>query len=140
MLLMLWVFHSISLMHLMATLAHAGQSYTTTLGCISRPSRHRLILAGERGRGRQTRRWWMDRSTHCRYAQLAVLCMPLINISILVSAGQEEVVNELVGAGTDVNRKNDRGITPLFVSRAHFVGLFTQFMALQTLCSVKVTY
>jgi len=66
--------------------------------------------------------------------------MPLINISILVSAGQEEVVNELVGAGTDVNRKNDRGITPLFVSRAHFVGLFTQFMALQTLCSVKVTY
>jgi hypothetical protein len=43
--------------------------------------------------------------------------MPLINILILVSAGQEEVVNELVGAGADVNRKNDKGITPLFVSR-----------------------
>jgi Ankyrin repeats (many copies) len=33
----------------------------------------------------------------------------------LVSAGQEEVVRELVGAGADVNRKNDKGITPLFV-------------------------
>ena len=36
---------------------------------------------------------------------------------ILVSAGQEEVVRELVGTGADVNRKNDKGITPLFVSR-----------------------
>ena len=34
-----------------------------------------------------------------------------------VSAGQEEVVQELVGAGADVNRKNDKGITPLFVFR-----------------------
>jgi 26S proteasome non-ATPase regulatory subunit 10 len=33
----------------------------------------------------------------------------------LVSAGQEEVVRELVGAGADVKRKNDKGITPLFV-------------------------
>jgi ankyrin repeat protein len=57
----------------------------------------------------------------------------------LVSAGQEEVVNELVGAGADVNRKNDKGITPLFVS-ALAVCLFTHLMALQTLCSVKVTY
>lgn len=82
----------------------------------------------------------MDRSTHCRYAQLALLCMSLINILILVSAGQEEVVNELVGAGADVKRKNDKGITPLFVSRVLAVYLFTHFMALQTLCSVKVTY
>jgi len=82
----------------------------------------------------------MDRSTHCRYAQLALLCIPLINILILVSAGQEEVVNELVGAGADVNRKNDKGITPLFVSRALAVCHFTHFMALQTLCSVEVTY
>jgi hypothetical protein len=66
--------------------------------------------------------------------------MPLINILILVSAGQEEVVNELVGAGADVNRKNDKGITPLFVSRALAACLFTHFMALQALCSVKVTY
>ena len=82
----------------------------------------------------------MDRSTHCRYAQLTLLCIPLINIIILVSAGQEEVVNELVGAGADVNRKNDKGITPLFVSRALAGCLFTRFMVLQTLCSVKVTY
>ena len=27
-------------------------------------------------------------------------------------------MNELVGAGADVNRKNDKGITPLFVSQA----------------------
>jgi hypothetical protein len=38
--------------------------------------------------------------------------------AVLVSAGQEEVVRELVGAGADVNGKNDKGITPLFVSRA----------------------
>jgi hypothetical protein len=82
----------------------------------------------------------MDRSTHRGYAQSALLCMPLINILILVSAGQEEVVNELVGAGADVNRKNDKGITPLFVSRALAVCLFTHLMALQILCSVKVTY
>jgi len=40
-----------------------------------------------------------------------------INVLVLVSAGQEEVVKELVGAGADVNRKNDKGITPLFVAR-----------------------
>lgn len=38
-----------------------------------------------------------------------------INVLVLVSAGQEEVVQELVGAGADVNRKNDKGIAPLFV-------------------------
>jgi ankyrin repeat protein len=32
-----------------------------------------------------------------------------------VSAGHEDVVRELVGAGADVNRKNDKGITPLLV-------------------------
>lgn len=66
--------------------------------------------------------------------------MILINILILVSAGQEEVVNELVGAGADVNKNNDKGITPLFVSRVLAVCLFTNFIPLQTLCSVKVTY
>ncbi|KAG1761480.1 ankyrin repeat-containing domain protein [Suillus occidentalis] len=30
-------------------------------------------------------------------------------------AGHEDVVRELVGAGADVNRKNDKGITPLLV-------------------------
>jgi hypothetical protein len=34
-----------------------------------------------------------------------------------VSSGHEEVVRELVGAQADVNRKNDKGITPLFVFR-----------------------
>jgi hypothetical protein len=53
--------------------------------------------------------------------------MPLINILISVSAGQEEVVNELVGAGADVNRKNDKGITPLFVSRVLAVCFFHAF-------------
>lgn len=72
----------------------------------------------------------MDRFTHCRYAQMALLCILLINISTSVSAGQEDVVNELVGARADVNRKNDKGITPLFVSRALAVCLFTHFMAL----------
>jgi hypothetical protein len=43
--------------------------------------------------------------------------MFLMNVLFLVSAGQEEVVSELIGAGADVNRKNDKGITPLFVSR-----------------------
>lgn len=33
----------------------------------------------------------------------------------LVSSGHEEVVQELVGSGADMNRKNDKGITPLFV-------------------------
>jgi hypothetical protein len=61
---------------------------------------------------------------------------------ILVSAGQEEVVNELVGAGADVNKKNDKGITSLFVSCLSFccLSLFTRCTALQTLCSVKVTH
>jgi hypothetical protein len=66
--------------------------------------------------------------------------MSLISILILVSAGQEEVVNELIGAGADVNRKNEKGITPLFVSRALAVCLFTHFVALQILCSVKITH
>jgi hypothetical protein len=60
----------------------------------------------------------MDRSTHCRCVRLASLYMFLMNVVFLVSAGQEEAVSELVGAGADVNRKNEKGITPLFVSRA----------------------
>ena len=51
-----------------------------------------------------------------------------INILFSVSAGQEEVVQELVGAGADVNRKNDKGITPLFVFR---------FLCLSTLCVAR---
>ncbi|KAF8963143.1 ankyrin repeat-containing domain protein, partial [Flammula alnicola] len=34
-------------------------------------------------------------------------------LHISVSAGQENVVQELIGAGADVNRKNDKGLTPL---------------------------
>ncbi|KAF7424687.1 hypothetical protein PC9H_009998 [Pleurotus ostreatus] len=33
--------------------------------------------------------------------------------TILVSAGHEEIVRELVGAGADVQRINDKGLTPL---------------------------
>jgi 26S proteasome non-ATPase regulatory subunit 10 len=38
-------------------------------------------------------------------------------LSGVVSAGQEDVVRELVGAGADVKRTNDKGLTPLCVSR-----------------------
>ncbi|KAF9532673.1 ankyrin repeat-containing domain protein, partial [Crepidotus variabilis] len=34
-------------------------------------------------------------------------------LHIAVSAGHEAVVQELVGAGADVNKKNNKGITPL---------------------------
>ena len=34
-----------------------------------------------------------------------------------VSAGHEDVVRELVGAGADVKRTNDKGITPLCVNK-----------------------
>ena len=67
----------------------------------------------------------MDRSTHRRCARPASHCMSLMNALFLVSAGQEEVVNELAGAGADVNRRNDKGITPLFVSRAPTVSVFS---------------
>jgi len=36
-------------------------------------------------------------------------------LHVAVSSGHEEVVRELVGAGADMNRKNDKGITSLFV-------------------------
>ncbi|KAJ7590226.1 hypothetical protein C8J56DRAFT_783512, partial [Mycena floridula] len=32
---------------------------------------------------------------------------------ILASAGHEDVVQDLIGAGADVNKRNDKGITPL---------------------------
>lgn len=31
----------------------------------------------------------------------------------IASAGHEEIVQELIGAGADVNQRNDKGITPL---------------------------
>ncbi|KAI9566838.1 ankyrin repeat-containing domain protein, partial [Boletus coccyginus] len=34
-------------------------------------------------------------------------------LHIAVSAGHEEIVQELVGAGADVNQRNDKGLTPL---------------------------
>ncbi|KJA25039.1 hypothetical protein HYPSUDRAFT_135397, partial [Hypholoma sublateritium FD-334 SS-4] len=34
-------------------------------------------------------------------------------LHIAVSAGQENVVQELIGAGADVNRQNEKGMTPL---------------------------
>ncbi|KAJ7672279.1 ankyrin repeat-containing domain protein, partial [Mycena polygramma] len=34
-------------------------------------------------------------------------------LHIAVSAGHDEIVQELVGAGADVNRKNNKGLTPL---------------------------
>ena len=32
---------------------------------------------------------------------------------LLVSAGNEDVVRELVGAGADIKKPNDKGLTPL---------------------------
>ncbi|KII89692.1 hypothetical protein PLICRDRAFT_107568, partial [Plicaturopsis crispa FD-325 SS-3] len=34
-------------------------------------------------------------------------------LHIAVSAGHEEIVRELVGAGADVNNRNNKGLTPL---------------------------
>lgn len=44
----------------------------------------------------------------CKHSAVMNSCSP-------VSAGNEDIVRELVGAGADVNRKNDKGITPLSV-------------------------
>jgi hypothetical protein len=35
---------------------------------------------------------------------------------MLVSAGHEDVVRELVGAGADVNKKTEKGLTPLYAT------------------------
>ncbi|KAF9790637.1 ankyrin repeat-containing domain protein [Thelephora terrestris] len=37
----------------------------------------------------------------------------ILLLSVLVSAGNEDVVRELVGAGADVKKPNDKGLTPL---------------------------
>ncbi|EEB88259.1 hypothetical protein MPER_14004, partial [Moniliophthora perniciosa FA553] len=34
-------------------------------------------------------------------------------LHIAVSAGHENVVQELIGAGADIMKKNDKGLTPL---------------------------
>jgi hypothetical protein len=57
-----------------------------------------------------------------RHSTLPVRTHPCIHVmhsrlSGVVSAGQEDVVRELVGAGADVKRTNDKGLTPLCVSR-----------------------
>jgi len=65
----------------------------------------------------------VDRTTYCRWVRPCLTLDFQINVLVLVSAGQEEVVKELVGAGADVNRKNDKGITPLFVARVPSVSV-----------------
>ena len=65
----------------------------------------------------------MDRTAYCRWVRPCLDLDFQINVLVLVSAGQEEVVKELVGSGADVNRKNDKGITPLFVSRVPSVSV-----------------
>jgi 26S proteasome non-ATPase regulatory subunit 10 len=39
--------------------------------------------------------------------------LPDLNYFYTVSAGYEDIVKELVGAGADVKKTNDKGITPL---------------------------
>lgn len=44
----------------------------------------------------------------------SIACFDRFHVAaILVSAGQEDIVQELVGAGADVNGTNDKGLTPL---------------------------
>jgi 26S proteasome non-ATPase regulatory subunit 10 len=40
-------------------------------------------------------------------------CHPVFKLWNLASAGHEEIVKELIGAGAEVNRQNDKGLTPL---------------------------
>jgi ankyrin repeat protein len=35
------------------------------------------------------------------------------NMLLIVSAGQDDIVQELLGAGADVQKTNDKGLTPL---------------------------
>lgn len=54
----------------------------------------------------------MDRTSHRGYVFDVVVCRTS-NDRVLVSAGNEDVARELVGAGADVKKPNDKGITPL---------------------------
>jgi ankyrin repeat protein len=45
----------------------------------------------------------------------------------IVSAGNEDVTKELVGAGANVNAKNDKGATPLYVAAACIYSLMVNF-------------
>lgn len=47
-----------------------------------------------------------------RYLTLALL----VSHTHLASGGFEDVVRELLGAGAEVNRTNDKGLTPLYAS------------------------
>jgi hypothetical protein len=73
---------------------------------------------------------------HCM-SQVGVTSLSMFpdNISVLVSAGQEEVVQELVGAGADINRKNDKGIAPLFVFQ--FLSVSAPYMLYGTLGTMR---
>lgn len=44
-----------------------------------------------------------------------------------VSAGNEEVAKELVGAGADVNQCTDKGLTPLWVFLSSNMSILTSF-------------
>lgn len=39
--------------------------------------------------------------------------MTRVMINFQVSAGHEDIVRELVGAGSDIKKTNDKGLTPL---------------------------
>lgn len=69
--------------------------------------------------------------------RIAVCRVP--RFPLQASSGHEEVVRELVGAGADVNGKNDKGITPLFVFPSPVPMCYNNF-GTQTLCSVEIAH
>ena len=44
---------------------------------------------------------------------LIARCQHTHKLNSLASGGFEDVVKELIGAGADVNQRNDKGLTPL---------------------------
>ena len=55
----------------------------------------------------------MDAPTHCLYVSMGILFVYSILYQTQASGGFDDVVRELLGAGAEVNRTNDKGITPL---------------------------
>lgn len=55
----------------------------------------------------------MDTITYCRYAQLRGLHGRFVSNVFAASAGNEEIVVDLLGAGADIKKTNDKGLTAL---------------------------
>lgn len=96
--------------------AHTGSFRMVELHFIGLPSQGHLILHSISSN--RTQKWTRSMEVGgLRFTLLAcLLCSKFhcsINDRIPVSAGNEDVVRELVGAGADVKKPNDKGLTPL---------------------------